>query len=196
MKTKNSPPTEGFTKEQGRVLIALARSTIAKKLGRPAPGVAVPDDPIFQTLRGTFVTLKIHDQLRGCIGNLSSDESVVEGVRRNAVNAAFGDYRFSPLGNDELDTVDIEISILSEPRPLDHSGGRDLLDKLRPGIDGVMIRQGRAGATFLPQVWEQLPDTQDFLRHLCMKAGLPADAWQSDALNVSTYQVQYFEEER
>jgi AmmeMemoRadiSam system protein A len=196
MKNHSNDVSKAFDKDQGRVLIELARTAISKKLGKPAKEVPIPDDPVFNTHRGTFVTLKIDHQLRGCIGNLSSDDSVVEGVRRNALNAAFGDYRFSPLSADELEQVDIEVSILTEPQALDHSGGHDLLGKLRPNIDGVIIRKGRAGATFLPQVWEQLPEPADFLRHLCMKAGLPSDAWESPELEVSTYHVQYFDEDR
>ncbi|GAB6094551.1 AmmeMemoRadiSam system protein B [Desulfatiferula olefinivorans] len=196
MKEKNETTAKKFTDAQGRVLIDLARATIARKLGRPAQPVTIPDEGSFHRKGGTFVTLKIHDQLRGCIGNLSSDESVAEGIRRNALNAAFGDYRFSPLSDEEFDTVDIEVSILTEPAPLAHHGGRDLVSKLRPHVDGVIIRKGHAGATFLPQVWDQLPDAEDFLRHLCMKAGLPADAWTSEDLEVAVYQVQYFEEKK
>lgn len=195
MKKNNDTQTDTFSAEQGRVLIDLARSVISKKLGHPASTVTIPDDPAFKSRRGTFVTLKINHQLRGCIGNLSADESVVDGVKRNAMNAAFNDYRFSPLSPDEMSDIDIEVSILTEAKKLPHNGGNDLVSKLRPKVDGVIIRKGHAGATFLPQVWEQLPKTEDFLRHLCMKANLPADAWMSPDLEVSTYQVQYFEEE-
>lgn len=194
--TKNANgKTDMFTQDQGKVLVELARSTIAGKLGQPAPKVAIPDDDSFNTRRGTFVTLKMHGQLRGCIGNLSAEDSVVEGVKRNAINAAFNDYRFSPLKADELKDVEVEVSILTDPKPLPHSGGKDLLAKLTPHKDGVIIRKGRAGATFLPQVWEQLPQPEEFLKHLCMKAGLPSDSWTSPDLEVSTYRVQYFEED-
>jgi len=132
--------------------------------------------------------------LRGCIGSLVALEPLVDGVRRNAMNAAFQDPRFSPLTVDELNELDIEVSVLTDPAPLEYKDGADLLAKLRPNIDGVIIRQGHAAATFLPQVWDQLPEPADFLAHLCRKAGLPMDAWQQGNLVVSTYQVQYFSE--
>ena len=90
----------------------------------------------------------------------------------------------------------IEISILSKPQPCPYSDAMDLLHKLRPGVDGVIIKKGHAQATFLPQVWKQLPQPQEFLKHLCLKAGLAADAWEKQMLEVSIYQVQYFEEHR
>jgi AmmeMemoRadiSam system protein A len=153
-------------------------------------------DNCFQEHRGTFVTLTINKQLRGCIGNLESTESIMAGIKRNAVNAAFHDPRFAPLKADELNQVGIEISILTEPQPLEYRGSKDLLTKLRPHVDGVILRKGKASATFLPQVWEQLPKPEHFLSHLCRKAGLSADTWEKTQLEISTYQVQYFEEEK
>jgi AmmeMemoRadiSam system protein B/AmmeMemoRadiSam system protein A len=189
--------------EDGRSLLKLARHTLLKRFGRqPA---ADPDEgsleaalcaPSLQRRCGTFVTLKLKGQLRGCIGNLSGSESIVEGVRQNAVNAAFHDPRFSPLTESELERVEIEVSVLSAPAPLAYTDGGDLLCKLKPNRDGVIIRKGYASATFLPQVWEQLPRPEDFLSHLCLKAGLARDAWKTEPLEVSTYQVQYFEEQK
>jgi len=153
-------------------------------------------DPAFQKKRGTFVTLTINQRLRGCIGNLEGRDSLVAGVERNAVNAAFHDPRFSPLKADELDRVDIEVSILTEPRSLEYKDGNELISKLRVHVDGVILQKGPFGATFLPQVWEQLPKPESFLSHLCKKAGLPADTWKTEHLDISTYQVQYFEEEK
>ena len=189
-----------FSEAQGMVLLNLARKSIADKLGGAAPESASADllstiqDDRFNLHCGTFVTLKIKGRLRGCIGNLTSSETVLDGVKRNAVNAAFHDPRFSPLSLDELDRTEIEVSILSEPKPLAYRDGQDLINKLRTHVDGVIIRKGHASATFLPQVWEQLPGAEDFLTHLCLKAGLPSDAWQNPDLEVLTYQVQYFEE--
>jgi len=117
-------------------------------------------------------------------------------IQRNAINAAFNDPRFPALSLIELDQAAIDISILSKPRELEYSGGNDLLEKLRPNIDGVIINKGLARATFLPQVWEQLPRPQDFLAHLCRKAGLSPDEWKRGELGVSIYQVQYFHENR
>jgi AmmeMemoRadiSam system protein A/AmmeMemoRadiSam system protein B len=189
-----------FTEEQGQALVSLARHTISETLGRNLPDAeptvqpTVLQDEDFKQHCGTFVTLKIKGQLRGCIGNLTPTESVWEGVKRNAVNAAFHDHRFSPLTAAELDQTEIEVSILTEPRPLEYRDGEDLIQKLRAEVDGVIIRKGHASATFLPQVWEQLPQPDQFLSHLCLKAGLRADAWKDPELEVLTYQVQYFEE--
>jgi AmmeMemoRadiSam system protein B/AmmeMemoRadiSam system protein A len=189
-----------FTEEQGQLLVKLARHTILDNLGRKIVAtesdrlVDPPRDAKFQSHCGTFVTLKIHGQLRGCIGNLTSTETVWDGIKRNAINAAFHDPRFSPLTDKEFDQAEIEVSILTEPRPLAYNNGQDLIQKLRINVDGVIIRQGGASATFLPQVWEQLPQPEQFLSHLCTKAGLPSDAWKNSELEVLTYQVQYFEE--
>lgn len=189
-----------FSEAQGQVLVQLARQTLMQELGKTVPteeSEAVQNsllDRCYRTYCGTFVTLRINDQLRGCIGNLTANEPLSEGVRRNAVNAAFHDPRFPPLTRKELEKVDIEVSILTEPQPLEYVDGDDLLTRLRVDIDGVIIRKGHASATFLPQVWEQLPDPEEFLEHLCMKAGLSSDAWRENKLEVLTYQVQYFEE--
>lgn len=186
-------------KEKGELLIKLARRTIADNLGVPAPSDAGLDaaleDSAFSEKRGTFVTLTIGGELRGCIGNLSSDKTIREGVRDNAVSAAFYDPRFPSLSRKELAAVDIEVSLLTNPRPLTFSDADDLLAKLRPGIDGVIVSKGGRSATFLPQVWEQIPDKNLFLSHLCAKAGMPPDAWRSPGLAVQTYEVQYFHEQ-
>jgi len=189
-----------FTENQGQWLVKLARRTIMNKLTDKSPDTESEMlakalvDKSFQTHCGTFVTLKIQGQLRGCIGNLTSTESVLDGVKRNAVNAAFHDPRFSSLSAAELDRTEIEVSILTEPLPLEYRDWRDLITKLRVNVDGVIIRMGHTSATFLPQVWEQLAQPENFLTHLCLKAGLPSDAWKSSELEVLTYQVQYFEE--
>ena len=199
MEIKDNSPAQ-FSEAQGRMLVKLARQTISERLGvkvydsaSDASALALQDDCL-KSHCGTFVTLKIGGQLRGCIGNLSASESVLEGVKRNAINAAFHDPRFSPLSQDELDRTEIEISILTEPQPLEYRDGQDLIQKLRVNVDGVIIRKGHYSATFLPQVWEQLPEPDDFLTHLCRKAGLSSEAWKSSKLEVLTYQVQYFEE--
>ena len=189
-----------FTEKQGQLLVKLARKTIMKELaGKSTDFESDTLTPSlqsegFQAHCGTFVTLKIQGQLRGCIGNLTSTESVLDGVKRNAVNAAFHDPRFPPLSAAELDRTEIEVSILTEPLPLEYRDSRDLMRKLRVNVDGVIIRKGHISATFLPQVWEQLPRPEKFLAHLCIKAGLPSDAWKSSELEVLTYQVQNFEE--
>ena len=193
---------ERFTKEQGKLLVELARRTIGDKLGQPQAAEQLAElsdrlrkDP-YQVHRATFVTLSKAGQLRGCIGSLAAMEPVTVNLSKNALNAAFHDPRFQPLSADDFGQIEIDISILTEPTPLEYSTAQDLLDNLRPGVDGVIIRKGAASATFLPQVWEQLPTAQQFLSHLCMKAGLSSKAWQDSELEVETYQVQYFKEER
>ena len=185
-----------LTEEQGQQLIRLARKTIAVRLGLPGrlQDRDITTDPALQEKRGTFVTLKIRGQLRGCMGCLTPSETILEGIQRNALNAAFKDPRFPALTAPELEEAEIEISILTSPQELQHDGSNDLLAKLRPNIDGVIISKGLARATFLPQVWEQLPRAEDFLAHLCRKAGLSFDEWQKGEMDVATYQVQYFHE--
>jgi len=196
---KNLPEEEMMlTAEQGNILVRLARQTIAEHLHLDVAEPVRPEeltDPELQARRGVFVTLNKRGALRGCIGSLIGQESIVDGVRRHALNAAFHDSRFPPVEAREVPELHIDISVLTEPRPLAYSDGEDLISKLRPGIDGVILKaSGGRGATFLPQVWEQVPDPQLFLGHLCRKAGLADTAWLSGELEVETYQVQHFEE--
>ena len=188
--------TDKLTEEEGRTLLSASRKTIEQRIfnrkEQSRSDAALSSK--FSERRGTFVTLTIDGSLRGCIGHIIPQESLIEGIRVNAINAAFKDPRFSPLSKKEWEKVKIEISILTDPQALAYSDADDLLKKLRPGIDGTIIKKGLCQATFLPQVWEQLPDSKEFLRHLCVKAGLDRDAWKKENLEVSTYQVQAFEE--
>jgi AmmeMemoRadiSam system protein A len=180
---------------QGEMLLKLARQTLEQQFKNEKIPLA-PDEPALSVKAATFVTLKIDGKLRGCIGNLEPVGALWEGIRDNAINAAFNDHRFSPLTSDELSDIQLDISVLSQPKPLDYKGAEDLLKKLRPGIDGVILRGGRRGATFLPQVWQQLPSAEQFLGHLCLKAGLPQESWRQKKLEIETYQVQCFEEQK
>lgn len=190
-----------LTAEQGRLLVALARHTIAEKLAVAHPSRTMPptaeqlSDSVFQVRGGTFVTLNLNGRLRGCIGTLVGCEPIVESVRHNALNAAFHDPRFRPLSPAEYANIRIEVSVLTLPRRLPFEDGADLIAKLRPRLDGVILRRGSACATFLPQVWEQLPRPEDFLDHLCLKACLRAAAWRCEKIDVETYQAQVFEEQ-
>jgi len=196
IKEESVAESEKFTEEEGERLISVARETIEARLfGRETPQRdASPVSPRYGEKRGTFVTLTVDGGLRGCIGHIVPTESVLDGVKENALNAAFRDPRFPPLSPEEWVRVRVEVSILTDPRPLRYDTWPDLLENLRPGVDGVILRKGSRQATFLPQVWEQLPRKADFLTHLCLKAGLPGDAWKTERLDVSTYQVQAFEE--
>jgi AmmeMemoRadiSam system protein A len=188
--------TDQLTEEEGRYLLSFARKTIEQKIFNLGAQLELEslDSNTFSEKRGTFVTLTIDGGLRGCIGNIVPQESLLDGVKANAINAAFRDPRFEPLSEKEWEKVKIEISILTDPKPLDYSNRRDLLEKMKPGSDGVILKKGYNQATFLPQVWEQLPEKKEFLTHLCLKAGLDGNEWEKGKLEVSTYQVQAFEE--
>lgn len=194
-------PDLELSPRDGHWLIRLARQTIAAELGQPpaaaeaAALASAMEKPEFQAVRATFVTLTLEGRLRGCIGSLVAREPLRDNVRANALHAALRDPRFPPLQAGELPRIAIHVSILTPPRPLVCMAGADLLARLTPGRDGVVIRHAGASATFLPQVWEQLGHPADFMSHLCLKAGLAADAWQDLPLAVETYRVQSFEEE-
>ena len=183
--------------QEGKYLLEVARKTIDQEIS----GNKTADEedklvsPKFKEKRGTFVTLTIDDNLRGCIGSLIAQESLLEGIKENSINAAFKDPRFNPLSKKEWPKVKIEISILTDPKPLEYSDADDMLKKIRPNVDGVIIKKGFYQATFLPQVWEQLPDKKEFFSHLCLKAGMDGNEWEKGKLAVYTYQVQAFEEE-
>jgi AmmeMemoRadiSam system protein A len=181
--------------EQGKTLVALARATLKHRLcGAEKP--QIPEDQALMAQAATFVTLNVAGHLRGCIGNLQPVGAMWQGICDNALNAALHDPRFSPLRPEEVEQIDLHISILSPPQPLVYASAEELLSKLRPGVDGVILREGRRSATFLPQVWDQLPEAQQFLDHLCRKAGLPEGCWRKGTTEVLVYEVQGFHEER
>jgi AmmeMemoRadiSam system protein A len=144
--------------------------------------------------RATFVTLTSGGRLRGCIGHLEAIQPLYKDVIENAISAAFEDPRFSPVEADELENLEIEISVLSIPKPLEYGDADDLIRKLKPGKDGVILRKGAYGATFLPQVWDEIKRPEDFLSHLCAKAGLESDEWRKGGLKIQTYSVEAFSE--
>lgn len=182
-----------LTKEQGATLLRLARETLTYRLrGGNAPSPAV--EPDFLCQRAVFVTLTMEGKLRGCIGNLIPVGPLWEGVRDNALSAALHDHRFSALVAEDLDSVAIEISVLTNPEALVFEGSDDLIQKLRVGIDGVILRKEGCSATFLPQVWEQLVTPELFLDHLCSKAGLGKESWREAGVSIETYQVESFSE--
>lgn len=180
-------------KSHRKLLLELAEASIKHGLetGKPlkADPAQYPQD--LQVKRATFVTLERNQQLRGCIGMLEAVRPLVEDVAENAFSAAFRDYRFPPLAADELDGLEVHLSILSPAEPLTFDSEQALIDQLRPGIDGLILEEGGRRGTFLPSVWESLPDPRQFLRHLKQKAGLFPNYW-SDTLKVSRYGTEMF----
>jgi len=177
--------------DRGATLLALARGAIAEAFGESAPvyeAAAWLDEP-----GATFVTLTRHGELRGCIGSLTAERPLREDVASNARAAAFHDPRFAPLAPREYSGIEVEVSLLSPLQPLTFQSEAELLAQLRPGVDGLVFEHGRRRGTFLPQVWEQLPEPHDFLAHLKRKAGLPADFWTHD-IKVSRYSVNKWRE--
>ncbi len=187
-----------LTAEERQILLTLAREAIREALSdAAAPELALEQlPPRLQAKGAAFVTLTLDGQLRGCIGSLQAHRPLAADVQRHAVDAAFDDPRFPPLMDSEFPHLRIEISVLSEPQPVAYTDPQDLLQKLRPGVDGVVLERGWNRATFLPQVWEQLPEPEQFLGHLCQKAGLPANAWRWPDVKISLYQVEKFMEEK
>jgi AmmeMemoRadiSam system protein A len=173
-------------RELGRALLSIARAAIGAELGF-GPGAAASHGALAQPA-ATFVTLKHSGELRGCIGSLKPVRPLGVDVRENAIAAAFRDPRFPPLAAAEFEALSVEVSLLSADERVEVADENDLLARLRPGLDGLVIEYGRHRATFLPQVWETLPEPRRFLAALKQKAGLPADFWSS-GVNVSRYGV-------
>ncbi|MCG6911210.1 MAG: AmmeMemoRadiSam system protein A [Deltaproteobacteria bacterium] len=184
-----------LTSSDREYLLRMARNEIAAALGSgdalPRPASLSP--AVFEK-RGCFVTLHQHGELRGCIGIIEPDHPLIDNVSDNAASAAFRDPRFSPLTIEELAATDIEISVLSQPVALAFKDGEDLKRQLEPGVHGVILSRGWHRSTFLPQVWEQLPDKEMFLRHLCEKGGMRGDCWKSTETSVEVYTAEYFSE--
>jgi AmmeMemoRadiSam system protein A len=177
--------------QQAQILLDLAKDSIRHGLQSGTPLKINPADfpPELLLPRATFVTLHKHRQLRGCIGMLKAVRPLAEDIAENAFAAAFRDYRFPPLSADEFDQLEIHLSILTPPEPIAFTSEEDLLAQLRPGEDGLIIEEDGRRGTFLPSVWENLPDPKQFLRHLKQKAGLPADYW-SDNLRFYRYRTE------
>ena len=188
--------TERLSQIEQHMLLEIAREALekgVKGISLPEIDLALLPSPL-QTLGASFVTLTIDTRLRGCIGTLEAYQPLAKDVQEHAVAAALQDPRFPIVRPGELAHIHIEVSALSPKTPLSYDDPQDLIDKLRPNIDGVVLQDGYRKATFLPQVWKQLPTPHEFLSHLCMKMGAPADLWQKRHLKVFTYQVQEFHE--
>lgn len=185
-----------LTPEEQQTLLRIARRAMECGVRRENLP-AVDETDLSSPLRehgASFVTLTIHGELRGCIGTLEARQPLARDVCEHAVAAALEDPRFPPVREDELSRIQIEVSRLTRPIQLEYKDAADLLTKLRPFVDGVILRDGFRRATFLPQVWEKIPDTADFLNHLCLKIGVDANRWRNQHLEVFLYQVEEFHE--
>jgi AmmeMemoRadiSam system protein A len=177
--------------DTGPVLLLIARAAIARELGRMH--AAHEDAEWLRDPGACFITLKQGENLRGCIGTLRAHRPLLEDVKANAVSAAFRDPRFSPLSPDELDRTRVEISLLSPLESLAFENEQHALSQLRPGTDGIVFEYGYHQSTFLPQVWEDLPDPVEFMTHLKHKAGLPPDFWDAE-VKLARYTVSKWRE--
>jgi AmmeMemoRadiSam system protein A len=182
--------------EEKQILLQLAREAMeASVRGGKLPKfdlTSVP--PCLRELGASFVTLTVNDQLRGCIGSLEAREPLAQDVRQHAMAAALEDPRFPPVQPNELNGIRIAVSRLTVPENLEYSSAEDLLVKLHPHVDGVILRDGFRRATFLPQVWEKIPDAVEFLDNLCYKMGAEPGLWRRKHLDIQIYQVEEFEE--
>ncbi|MCF8161034.1 MAG: AmmeMemoRadiSam system protein A [Polaromonas sp.] len=186
------PALEGA---HGQHLLQIARAAISNVLGQavalPEPAGATAD--VLQALGASFVTLNQHGQLRGCIGSLQAHRPLITDIQANAIAAALHDPRFAPLTLVELDITTVEVSVLSAMQALPFTSESHALAQLRPGVDGVVFEFGRYRSTFLPQVWEQLPDARQFMAHLKHKAGLAPEFWAAE-VRLQRYTVSKFKE--
>ena len=189
--------TNQLSGEEQKLLLETARNAIQRELDKEEKIPLVMDEysPKLRENGACFITIKKKGVLRGCVGSIKAIQPLIQDVRERAIAAAFQDYRFPPLTPPELDEIRIEISRLTQPCKLNYQDPEDLINKLRPRIDGVILKDQTRRSTFLPQVWEQLPSPELFLNRLCTKMGLDQSAWRSAKLQVETYQVEKFQEE-
>lgn len=185
-----------LTLEERKTLLRMAREAMERGVkGEKLP--PLDDASLTPHLRedgASFVTLTVRGQLRGCIGTLEPYQPLADDVREHAVAAALDDPRFPPVSEHELHGIEIEVSRLTRPIPLEYKDASDLLSILRPHVDGVILRDTFRRATFLPQVWEKIPDPAEFLDNLCYKMGASPDLWRRKHVDVLTYQVEEFRE--
>ncbi len=188
-------PTQTIADANRAVLLGVARASISHGLIHHEPLTVDPEafaDPLSRP-GASFITLKIEGRLRGCIGRMEATRPLVCSVAQNAYAAAFDDPRFEPLTEPEYARINVHISVLGEPEPIIFENEVDLLGQLRPGVDGLVLESGRCRGTFLPAVWETLPEPKQFLDQLKVKAGLHPDAWPEDA-TVQRYTCESIEE--
>lgn len=185
----NSHPE--FTEEERRILFSFARQALVSVVALttlPTPDLETLP-PALTKPGSCFVTLSRQGKLRGCTGSLVATSPLLVEVIRCTAQTATNDPRFEPIGSNELDDLDIEISVLTPSQVLQVEAPAHLPSLIRPGVDGVTLYHGRRRATFLPQVWERIPDPEDFLGMLCRKMNLPPSAWLEPGITVETYQA-------
>ncbi len=188
--------TETLTTSERQTLLRIARESLEDAVrGKALPLLSVyPITPALGANGASFVTLTVQGELRGCIGALEAYQPLAEDVREHAVAAALEDPRFPPVREEELSRIQIEVSRLTPPKQLEYETSEELLAKLRPHVDGVVLRHGSRRATFLPQVWEKIPNPEEFLNQLCYKMNVKPNTWRDVKLLVFTYQVEEFHE--
>jgi len=188
--------SDRLTDGEKQTLLHLAREAIESTVRGEALS-ALDNESLTSALRkngASFVTLTIQDELRGCIGALEAYQPLAQDVREHAIAAALEDPRFAPVSESELARIQIEVSRLTEPQELNYANGDELLVKLRPHVDGVILKHGFRKATFLPQVWEKISEPEEFLSQLCYKMGERPNLWRNAKLQVYIYQVEEFHE--
>lgn len=177
------------------LLLSLARDVLENKLLSKTHDLKKYKIPEFEENRGLFVTLMKNGDLRGCIGRIEPVNSIFKHVIQLSKSAAFEDHRFQPLKAKELSQIVIEISLLSVPQIIEGKDNSEKISQIQPFVDGVILKSGSHRSTFLPQVWDSLPNRDKFIGELCRKAGLTYDYWQQEPIEFSCYQVEHFQEE-
>jgi len=186
-----------LSEKSKKYLLAIARQTLVDYFNTGIKLTINEKDIIDKEMlkkAATFVTLHKHKNLRGCIGSIKARNKMYEDVINNALLAAFGDNRFEQLSSSELNEIKIEISVLSEPKPYLSKDYQELLDQIKVDEHGIIIQDGFNQATFLPQVWQDLPDKKEFLSALCQKAGLEKNSWREENTELFYYTVEKFSE--
>lgn len=191
----DAPKQENYTESERRYLLDIARKTVTGVEANPGfngPPISANDVPSrLKEVKACFVTLIKNGAVRGCIGHLEPQESLYLSAIHNARDVVLYDSRYQP---GELDRIKIEISVLTKPQPLHYTSPEDLLGKLNPGTDGVLLKISQRRATFLPRVWDEIPDKVEFMNHLSMKAGFAPEAWRDKGTIVSIYHTECFGE--
>lgn len=177
-------------------LVKIARETVERYF--ESKKLTIKHYPQLKEKRGIFVTIKTYPngELRGCVGFPLPFYSLGEGVQRAAYAAAFEDTRFPPLEKEELEKVVFEVSILTTPKLIKVRNPKEYLEKIEPGKDGLILKHGIHQGLFLPQVWKEIPDKENFLSSLCFKALLPPDCWLDEKTRIYKFRVKSFKEEK